>query len=184
MSDETMLLDEFVVERPLGAGGMGEVVLVRSRWTGHYFAVKRASTSSPEARDALLTELRTWSELPEHPHLVPCRFFRTLGDEVAIFAEYIEGGSLAEWISQGRLSLEARLDVAIQMARGLEAVHRLGVIHRDVKPANVLMTLEGVARLADFGLAAGQRGMTPGYCSPEQAERVAGANLTLTPATD
>jgi serine/threonine protein kinase len=77
--------------------------------------------------------LQTWLDLPEHPHLVACRFFRTVGTELAIFAEYVEGGSLEHWIKERRLTqLEQILDVAIQFAWGLHAAHELGLVHQDV----------------------------------------------------
>ena len=193
-----VILDDYVVERELGAGGMGKVYLLRSRSTGQPFAVKRALLRNEESRRNFLAELRTWIDLPEHPHLVACRFFRTVGDEIVIFAEFMEGGSLADWIRDRRLtSLEQILDAAIQFAWGLHAAHELGLVHQDVKPANALMTGEGVVKVADFGLAraraiavlgegdsrvrpdvTGYFG-TPSYRSPEQA-----AGERLTPATD
>ena len=118
-------------------------------------------------RRNFLAELQTWIDLPEHANLVPCRFFRTVGDEVLIFAEYVEGGSLKEWIHSRRLyeggtqeALARMLDVAIQFAWGLHCLHELGLVHQDVKPGNVLMgrdeknVLEGVSpRVTDYGLA-------------------------------
>ena len=134
---------------------------------------------------------------------MPCRFFRTVGDEVLIFAEYVEGGSLKNWIDSRKLyeggaekTLERILDTAIQFAWGLHCVHELGLVHQDVKPANVMMdkdaqvAVQGLkVRVTDYGLAraraaAGERyvpelgqsilvssgGYTPAYCSPEQAD--------------
>ena len=123
----------------LGAGGTGKVYLPRSRSTGQPFAVKRAFLRNEDSRRNFLAELRTWIDLPEHPHLVACRFFRTAGDEVVIFAEYVEGGSLADWIRERRLTgLEQILDAAIQFAWGLHAAHAFGLVHQDVKPSNAL----------------------------------------------
>ena len=197
-----ILLDDFAVERVLGEGGMGKVYLVKSRSTNMRFAVKRARGLSERERRNFLAELQTWIDLPEHPNLVPCRFFRTVGDEVLIFAEYVGGGSLKNWIDSRKLyegaatkTLERLLDTAIQSAWGLQCVHELGLVHQDVKPANVMMdkdahvAMQGVkARVTDYGLAraraaAGQQyasqagesilvssgGYTPAYCSPEQA---------------
>src|ERR1700730_14274490 len=114
------LLDDFVVERVLGEGGMGKVYLVKSQTTDMRFAVKRAKGLSEGDRRNFLAELQTWIDLPEHPNLVPCRFFRTLGDEVLIFAEYVAGGSLRNWIDSQKLyeggtqkTLERLLDTAI-----------------------------------------------------------------------
>ena len=188
-----VILGEYAIEKELGRGGMGRVWLVKSNSTGRRFAVKQALIRDEKHRKAFLTELQTWIDLPEHPNIVPCRFFRTVGDEIVIFADYVEGGSLADWIAKGKLTgLEQILDVAIQFAWGLHAIHERGLIHQDVKPGNVLMTLEGVPMVTDFGLARarlraadgafvspalppGQQsvlvsfgGMTPAYASPEQ----------------
>jgi tetratricopeptide (TPR) repeat protein len=162
-----VLMDDFVVERMLGEGGMGKVYLLRSKSTGSQFAVKRAKGLDADQRKRFLAELQTWIDLPEHANLVPCRFFRTLGDEVLIFAEYVEGGSLQEWIASRKLyaggqrqALERMLDVAIQFAWGLHCLHELGLVHQDVKPGNVLMgtdqkaTIQGVKPMVtDYGLA-------------------------------
>jgi serine/threonine protein kinase len=184
------LLGQFEVMAKLGQGGMGEVYLVRSESTNQRFAVKKTRFPDDTSRSNFLTELQNWINLPEHPNLTACRFFRTVEDEIVIFAEYVEGGSLGEWIRERRVAdLERILDVAIQFARGLDAAHGRGLIHQDVKPSNVLMTAEGLAKVSDFGLArarvvAGEKvtsehqsilvsvgGMTPAYCSPEQAAR-------------
>src|SRR6266568_2641470 len=200
------LLDDFLVEGLLGEGGMGKVYLVRSRSSRQAFAVKRARALDDLARRNFLAELQTWIDLPDHPNLVPCRFFRSLSDEILIFAEYVEGGSLSQWI-QGRklyegvpkVALERILDVAIQFAWGLHCLHELGLVHQDVKPGNVLMAgghgaaMQDVgAKVTDYGLARakaahGERravelgqsilvssgGLTPAYCSPEQAKGLA-----------
>jgi serine/threonine protein kinase len=190
-----VILADFVVERVLGRGGMGRVYLVRSRSTGRQFAVKtivEEALGSARLRNGFLEELHTWIDLPEHPNLTACHFFRTVEDRLAIFTDYVEGGSLADWIRNRRLTgLDMILDMAIQFAWGLHAAHEFGVVHQDVKPANVLVTLEGQAKVSDFGLAraravvaestgqeTGNReilvtfaGATLAYCSPEQANQ-------------
>ena len=156
------MLDDYVIERELGRGGMGCVWLVKSKSTGRQFAVKQTLIKDDAHRKAFLTELQTWIDLPEHPNIVPCRFFRTVGAEIVIFADYIAGGSLAEWIVRRKLTkLKQILDVAIQFAWGLHAVHERGLIHQDVKPGNVLMTADpsagsgqaAIPMITDFGLA-------------------------------
>src|SRR5712692_9109738 len=84
-----LLLDDFEVQRVLGRGGMGKVYLLKSRTPGMRFAVKRANGLSEGERRKFLAELQTWIDLPEHANLVRCRVFRTVGDEVQIFAEYV-----------------------------------------------------------------------------------------------
>ncbi len=162
-----VLLDDYEVVRVLGEGGMGKVYLVRSLSTHSQFALKRSKGLNDADRKNFLAELKTWIDLPDHPNLVPCRFFRTLGTEILIFAEYVEGGSLKDWIESRRLyeggseeSLERILDVAIQLAWGLHCVHELGTVHQDVKPGNVLMgaddasAVQGVRpQITDYGLS-------------------------------
>ena len=208
-ADDQLLLGQYEIQQLLGRGGMGEVCLVRSRSTQERFAVKQVLSQhlgSEKQRRAFLGELRTWINLPEHPNLTACRFFRTVEDRIMVFAEYVEGGSLSSWIHGGdgpvpplyqggpQKALERILDTAIQFAWGLQAAHDEGLVHQDVKPANVLMTPDGVAKVTDFGLArvlaAASEGdaaegveysgaMTPEYCSPEQAQRT-----SLTHKTD
>jgi serine/threonine protein kinase len=74
------LLNDFLVERVLGEGGMGKVFLVRSKSSPTSFAVKRMRVAGETARRNFLAELQTWIDLPEHPHLTACRFFRSLGE--------------------------------------------------------------------------------------------------------
>ena len=177
---------------------MGIVYLVEmplSRQTLRY-AVKTLCATSEQhelTRRLFLRELRTWIELPVHPHIVRCHFFRTVEDKLAIFSEFIDGGSLHARIRRDPvLTLPEILDLAIQSAMGLLIAHRHGVIHQDVKPANILITQDGIAKITDFGLArafvpqpsdiqtspstsdpasaqSSSHGMTPLYCSHEQA---------------
>lgn len=203
LHDRAILLNEFEGERELGRGGMGKVYLVRSRTTGRKFALKEAIVKESAQQKAFLAELQTWIDLPEHPNILACRFFRTVGNETLIFADYCEGGSLADWIANGDLhTMEQKLDIAIQFAWGIQAIHERGLVHQDIKPGNVLMTKNGVPKVADFGLArANQRmavtpqtvgersvagppvlvtsaGMTPAYASPEQRAGRALSNKT------
>ncbi len=190
-----MPLDEvFTVDGILGRGGMGAVYCVKNAKTEDRFAVKRVRPDlvrDTEHHRAFFKELQSWIAFPEHPHVVKCRFFRAFGDTIGIFADFVEGGSLQQWIDEGRLTtLEQMLDVSIQTAWGLHAAHAWSLTHRDVKPGNFLMTRDGRALVTDFGLAraraqAGESadgatsgasheplvsfgGLTPAFCSPEQ----------------
>lgn len=162
-----VILGEYTIEKELGRGGMGRVWLVKSNSTGRRFAVKQTLLTEDKHRKAFLAELQTWIDLPEHPNIVPCRFFRTVGDDVLIFSEFVDGGSLKNWIDSRRLyegdqrqSLKRILDTAIQFAWGLHSIHELGLVHQDVKPGNVLMSsgaeaaLQGMrVQVSDYGLA-------------------------------
>jgi tetratricopeptide (TPR) repeat protein len=183
------LLEGYRIEGRLGEGGMGVVYRVRSVLAGHSYAVKRTHVRDAAGQRQFLTELMNWFDLPRHPHLVDCQFFRTVQAEIAIFAELVESESVYEAIEARRLvRLDQILNVAIQSAWGLQAAHQAGLIHQDVKPGNMLMTADGAVKVTDFGLARARAvsqssgeppssalvshvGMTVVYRSPEQARR-------------
>jgi len=200
------ILDLYEIAGILGEGGMGRVYKVfHKRWKID-LAVKSPKPDILEqesGKDNFIREAETWVNLGLHPHTVSCYYVRTIDETPRIFIECVEGGSLADWIHKRKLyeegtekGLERILDIAIQFAWGLHYAHQQGLVHQDVKPANVLMTPGGVAKVTDFGLAqaransgeisqasspgesmivAGAGLMTPAYCSPEQAS---GRSLT------
>jgi WD40 repeat protein len=186
--------------RQVHEGGMGLVYRVRHRGWDLDLAVKspRADFFREERdKENFEREAETWVELGLHPHTVSCYYVRRIGGVPLIFAEYVAGGSLADWIRRRKLyagtpeqALARILDVAIQFAWGLHHAHERGFVHQDVKPANLLLTPSGTAKVTDFGLARARAGtaeravrgplsssvvssggMTPAYCSPEQARR-------------
>ncbi|HSD26467.1 MAG TPA: protein kinase, partial [Vicinamibacteria bacterium] len=188
-----LVLGLYEVAGVLGEGGMGRVYRVRHRGWGLDLAVKVPLPSVLEARggaDLFEREAETWVNLGLHPHVVTCHYVRRVDGLPLVFAEYADGGSLHDAIRAGRLtSVEGLLDVAIQFAWGLHHAHEQGLVHRDVKPANVMLTSDGLAKVTDFGLARarpvrlrghagggghtmtvdGGGGGTPAYLSPEQA---------------
>lgn len=199
-----VILDLYEVKEIHEGGGMGLVYRVYHRGWNMDLAVKspRSKFFQTEAQKADFTrECETWINLGLHPHIVSCHYVRTLGGIPRVFAEYVEGGSLKDWIDSRKLydggpqeALKRILDIAIQMAWGLDYAHEQGLVHQDVKPANVLMTPDGTAKISDFGLAKARvptaettsadptksvlvssGWMTPQYCSPEQ---VAGRPLS------
>ncbi|OLZ74738.1 hypothetical protein AV521_03895 [Streptomyces sp. IMTB 2501] len=187
MEAGSTFLGEFTVERPLGTGGFGGVVLVRSRRTGERYAVKRLHSGDPAHQGRLLAEVQRWIDLPDHPYITPCRFARSLGDEVVVFSEYAPGGSLADRLRSGalheggeRAALRRVLEAAAQSAWGLAAAHEAGLLHLDVKPANLLVDGDDRVRLTDFGLAAAP---TWGQDKREQLEGLIQA-ITAVPDTD
>src|SRR5262249_42712100 len=102
-----------------------------------------------------------------------------------LFLEYVVGGSLAEWIRAGRTRDTAvALDIGIQLAWGLTHCHARGIVHRDFKPQNVLMTKDGIAKLTDFGtvkFAALDVSDVPSVSLPEDVRRTVGGQLQGTP---
>ena len=193
------ILDLYEVTGVLGEGGMGKVYRVHHKNWNIDLAVKAPRPEIIDragAKENFVREAETWVNLGLHPHIVSCYYVRDLGGIPRVFAEYVEGGTLSDWIRTRRLyeggpdeALERILDISIQFAWGLHYAHEQGLVHQDVKPANVMMTPDGVAKVTDFGLArarglssvdvssvAGQSvlvesgGMTPAYASPEQVK--------------
>ena len=202
-----VILDLYEVKGVLGEGGFGKVYRVRHKGWNIDLAVKtpRLDRLDEAGKENFRNEAETWVNLGLHPHTVSCYYVRDLGGIPRVFAEYVEGGSLSDWIRSRKLyeggkdeALKRMLDVAIQFAWGLHYAHEQGLVHQDVKPGNVMMTPEGVAKVTDFGLAkargvaggkgsdaAGESflvasgGMTPAYASPEQT-----SGKALSRATD
>ncbi len=194
------ILDLYAVNHVFTSGGMGLVYRVHHQSWNVDLAVKspRPQFFQTEAhKQNFVSEAQTWVNLGMHPHIASCFYVRTLGGIPRVFAEYIEGGSLSAWIKSRKLyegshgaALERILDIAIQFAWGLHYAHEQGLVHQDVKPANVLMTADGTAKVSDFGLAKARAstgetqtmnrggttmvtsgGLTPAYASPEQVGR-------------
>ena len=193
-----VLLDLYEVLGLLGEGGMGRVYRVRHRGWDMDLAAKvprLAVLDLDGGADLFEREAETWVNLGLHPHTVTCFYVRRLQGVPVVFAEFVDGGSMHDRIRSRKLSrLDDMLDVAIQVAWGLHYAHEQGLVHLDVKPANVMITNDGLAKVTDFGLARARRrprisragpilpardgdtlnvdgagGGTPAYMSPEQA---------------
>ena len=143
------------VERQLGRGGMGEVFLAWDERLERRVAIKRIrrdSGLSPEQRERFRREARMAARL-SHSAIVQIYDLVTEDDEDALVLEYVEGRTLAERLAEGRLSTAEALRLCSEIATGLAAAHEAGLIHRDLKAANVLVTGAGHAKILDFGLA-------------------------------
>ena len=188
-----------VVEKLLGEGGMGRVYRVfHHGWDMHVVVKVPRPEVIADVTGSLMfeRECQTWVNLGLHPHIVTSYIVRRLDDVPLVFAEYVSGGSLSDWIRTKRIykgdeneALARILDVAIQFAWGLHYAHEQGLVHQDVKSANVMITDDETVKVTDFGLAkAGPRdpgrkpyaganppassgGMTPAYASPEQMNK-------------
>jgi eukaryotic-like serine/threonine-protein kinase len=164
-----------------GAGGMGVVYKARDLKLERTVALKFLPLevdSSTKEKEQFLKEARTASSL-DHPNIGVIHGVEETADGRSfIVMAFYEGESLAQKIRKG-LSLHEAVDIAIQMAKGLDAAHARNVIHRDVKPGNVLITPDGLVKIVDFGLArvitsasmtqTGGTSGTVGYMSPEQS---------------
>src|SRR6202521_4940314 len=147
-------LGPYEIVAPLGAGGMGEVYRARDTRLDRTVAIKILPThlsDSPDAKQRFDREARAISSL-SHPNI--CHLY-DVGSQDGIqylVIEYLEGETLASRLERGPFPSEQALRVAIEICDALEKAHRHGVVHRDLKPGNIMLT-KGGAKLMDFGLA-------------------------------
>jgi serine/threonine-protein kinase len=147
-------LGPYEIVSALGAGGMGEVYKAKDTRLDRTVAVKvlAASTAAdPEFRARFEREARTISQL-NHPHICVLHDVGRDDGRDFLVMEYLEGQTLAARLEKGPLALDQALKCAIEIADALDRAHRQGVVHRDLKPGNVMLTKAG-AKLLDFGLA-------------------------------
>jgi len=180
-------ISDLRVLRKLGEGGMGAVALAEETALGRRVALKVISAphaGDDAARERFLREARAMASV-EHPHVARLYRFGEADGALYIVMEHVEGESLAERIRrQGPLPATEAARIAGEIAAGLEAAWDKGLVHRDVKPSNVLLDTRDRVRVVDFGLAkpvsvtepdaaavtcSGQFVGTPDYLSPEQA---------------
>ena len=159
----------------LGQGGAGTVYAATHRAGGESVALKvlDATTSTGERR--LLREAKVLQDLA-HPNVVRVLAVEDNEDRRFVVMERLEGGTLARWLGAEHSALEV-VSMISAIAAGLEAAHALGVVHRDVKPTNVLLTKDGTPKVADFGLAKAIEG------SEADEMSAFGSRLTATGAT-
>ena len=200
-----LVLDTYEVKEIFGSGAMAYVYRVHHRDWDIDLAVKSPKPGKLRLGgmvDLFVREAENWVNLGLYPHIVSCYYIRVFGGIPRIFMEYVDGASLLEVIEdnslyQGSMDdiLQRLLDISIQFAWGLHYAHEKGLVHQDVKPANVMLTRDNIAKVTDFGMAQAKNklwkreegvempilsadgesilvdtvGMTPAYCSPEQA---------------
>ena len=172
-------IGRYGVERLLGKGGFGLVYLARDRQLDRPVAIKvpHARRLAAEGAAPYLAEARTVAGL-DHPHIVPV-FDVGSSEEFPCFvvSKFIDGISLAERLRAARYAPAESAELVATLAEALHYAHQRGLVHRDVKPGNILIDRQGKPFLVDFGLALRERDIsrdgpyagTPAYMSPEQA---------------
>jgi serine/threonine-protein kinase len=152
----SVLFGRYQLLEPAGTGGSAEVWRARDARAGDEVAVKRLHPivfGSPNGRRRLEREFRALKAL-RHPNVVGVRELHVERDEAALVLDYVDGPSLAQRLAGGvRLAPSEAVPIASDVAAALSAAHEAGIVHRDVKPGNVLLSDDRRARLTDFGIA-------------------------------
>ena len=181
-------MSRYTVERTLGQGGMATVELAEDEELGRKVAVKRLATRLADdegLRERFLREAKLAAQL-SHPNVVGVYDVGEEDGSPYIVMEYVEGETLSEVVArEGSLQPGRAVDLLLQVCAGLEHAHAAGLVHRDVKPQNLLLSKDGVLKIADFGIARPVVGSeltqigtvlgTIAYAAPEQA---AGGQVT------
>ncbi len=176
-------VSHYKILEELGGGGMGVVYKAEDTKLERAVALKFLHpelTRDPDAKKRFVREAKAASALQHHNICTIHEIDETDDGRMFISMDYYEGETLKQMIARERLPGDDAIDIAIQIAEGLAKAHDAGMVHRDIKTANIMITSDGVVKILDFGLAklAGQTkvtktGMTVGtvaYMSPEQAQ--------------
>ncbi|MBI2964172.1 MAG: serine/threonine protein kinase [Deltaproteobacteria bacterium] len=190
MSREPETIGRYRVQRSLGAGAMGAVYLAEDPLLKRPIAIKivqAVGVSAAQARDRFRREAEISARL-NHPNVIT---IYDVGEDAQwgpfLAMEYVDGESLSDRIRGGGLDDAARLRILAFALQGLEAAHAAGIVHRDVKPSNVMVGRDGRVKLMDFGIARGEdTGLTatgavlgtPAYMAPEQLKGVTPSAVT------
>src|SRR5271157_4640120 len=183
MSENTpQRIGDYEIIRELGHGGMGKVLQVRNVLTDRIEAMKVVLPDLAGRSDFVsrfMREIKTLAGL-DHPNIAALRTAFTAGDQFVMIIEYVEGVTLADKLQRGPFSTADALNYTSQALSALSYAHSKHVIHRDIKPGNMMLTPQGVVKLMDFGLARSvdevgltMTGTTLGsldYASPEQVQ--------------
>lgn len=177
-------IGKYRVKGELGRGGMGAVYLAEQPGLGREVAIKeliQSAAADPVALKRFLQEAQVMART-SHPNLVQVHDIELMGDANYIVLEFIRGKSLRDWLNRGAIPLPQVFAVMHGVLQALDYAHRHAIVHRDMKPENVLLSDEGMVKVADFGIArltddsgvggtatkTGTTVGTPQYMSPEQ----------------
>lgn len=180
LTDGTYLADRYEILNRIGAGGMSDVYKAKDHILGRFVAVKVLKAEFSEDR-SFVSKFRTEAQSAaglEHPNIVNIYDVGSEDGRHYIVMEHVEGITLKTYIEKkGQLTFKESASIAIQVARGIEAAHNKQIIHRDIKPQNIMISTEGKVKVMDFGIAKAASSNTISsdvmgsvhYSSPEQA---------------
>src|SRR5450755_2606650 len=178
--DQPKEIGRYRVQKILGKGGFGLVYLAYDDQLKRAVAIKVAHArliAQASDAEAYLTEARTVANL-DHPNIVPVHDVGSTEQfPCFVVSKYIDGTDLFTRLKQSRLSITEAVELAATVAEALHYAHKQGLVHRDIKPGNILLDKSGRPFVADFGLALREQDFgkgpnfagTPAYMSPEQA---------------
>ncbi|MCR9161464.1 MAG: protein kinase domain-containing protein [Nannocystaceae bacterium] len=175
-------LGRFIIERRLGAGAMGVVVLAHDPELERPVAIKLLKSDGDDARARLRREAQAVAKI-QHPNVIAVHEVGTHGDQVYVVMEFVDGGTLRDWVKVKPRGWQDILGVYRQAGLGLIAAHQASLVHRDFKPDNVLIGRDGRVRVTDFGIvgiSGGSTGVT--QSDPNLPIDDASARLTTTGA--
>jgi eukaryotic-like serine/threonine-protein kinase len=175
-------LGDYEILSVLGAGGMGKVYKVRNVISDRTEAMKILLpnlSSQQELADRFLREIKLLASL-NHPNIAQLRTALTIENQLVMIMEFVDGHTIASRLQEGPLSPTSAVSYVDQVLAALSYAHKMNIVHRDVKPANMMVTPQGVVKLMDFGIArsASDRGLTMtgttlgslNYMPPEQVK--------------
>jgi predicted Ser/Thr protein kinase len=148
-------LKHYRIEAQLGKGGMGVVYRARDTRLDRLVALKTITpglVANPERRRRLLLEARSAAAI-SHPAIAQVYDIDDVDGNLFIAMEYVDGRTVGKLIADGELDLLGAIEIALQVAEGLAKAHDAGILHRDIKSDNIMVTRDGHAKLLDFGLA-------------------------------
>src|SRR6202521_2087404 len=177
-------IGKYRIKGELGRGGMGAVYLAEQLGLGREVAIKElipSAAADPTALMRFMQEAQVMART-SHPNLVQVHDLEQIGEANYIVLEFVRGKSLREWVNQGPIPMPQTFAVMHGVLQALDYAHRHSIVHRDMKPENVLLSDEGAVKVADFGIArltddsgagstatkTGTTVGTPQYMSPEQ----------------
>ncbi len=180
LAEGMFIADRYEIVEKIGSGGMSDVYKAKDHVLGRFVAIKVLKKEFSEDVN-FVTKFRTEAQSAarlEHPNIVN---IYDVGSEYGMYyivMEYVEGITLKSYIEKkGRLSYKEAVSIAIQVGRGIEAAHNKHIVHRDIKPQNIIISTEGKVKVTDFGIARAANNNTihadvmgsVHYTSPEQA---------------
>jgi len=163
ISKDKLIAGKYRIVEEIGRGGMGVVYKAEDLKLKRSVALKFLPPhlmNSPELKGRFIIEALAAAAL-SHPNICVIHEVGEAEDRSFIAMEYVEGETLRDKIKQGPLKTEDAVDITSQIAAGLGEAHRKGIIHRDIKSANIMVTLKGQAKVMDFGLAKLRGGSSP-----------------------